>query len=347
MNTTYTILITLAIIAVLILVHEFGHFIVARKIGIPVWEFSLGFGYRLFGIKRNGTEYSIRLIPLGGYVRMAGEEPGDEDDPNGYNNRKPLEKMAVSFAGPFMNVVLAMVLFIFIFSVIGMPENSNQPVVGRVFDGKPAQTAGIKVGDRIVTVNGVSAKDWDDITSNIENTKTNQTVQLTVERSGKVLPIKVKPVYNKTLKKNNIGISSVTTYHKVGIVKAVKTGFQATYDLTAALLAGLGILVTGKASMGDLAGPVGITTLVGEVAQIGWYQLLYFTGFLSINLGILNLLPIPALDGSRIIFAAVEGIRHKPLDPEKEGFIHWLGFLFLIALMILVTFNDIVKIYKG
>lgn len=347
MNTTYTILITLAIIAVLILVHEFGHFVVARKIGIPVWEFSLGFGYRLFGINRNGTEYSIRVIPLGGYVRMSGEEPGDADDPNGYNNRTPWEKMLVCFAGPFMNVVLAMVLFIFIFSVVGMPESSNNPVIGRVFDGKPAQQAGIKVGDRITSVNGVSIKSWDDITSNVEKAKTSQTIELGINRSGQAMTVKVKPYYNKTLKKNNIGIGGVTTYSKVGILKAVTTGFQATWELTIALLGGLGILVTGKASMGDLAGPVGITTLVGEVAQIGWYQLLYFTGFLSINLGILNLLPIPALDGSKIVFGLVEAIRRKPLDPEKEGFIHWLGFLFLIGLMILVTFNDIVKIYKG
>jgi len=347
MNTTYTILITLAIIAVLILVHEFGHFIVARRIGIPVWEFSLGFGPRLLGTKRNGTEYSIRLIPLGGYVRMAGEEPGDGDDPNGYNRRTPLEKMRVAFAGPFMNLVAAMLIFVYIYSVTGVEESLPGAVIGQVLDGTPAQTAGIKAGDQVLAINGSKIENWNELTGKIGATKEGQTIKMSIERNNHPLSLEVKPTFNKTLNKNYIGIKPVITFKKLGIVEAVKNGFQRTYEFTVILLSGLGLLVSGGASMGDLSGPVGITKMVGEVAEVGWSQLLAFSAFLSINLGILNLLPIPALDGSRIVFALVEGIRRKPLAPEKEGFIHWLGFIFLIGLMIIVTFNDIVKLYRG
>lgn len=347
MNTTYTILITLAIIAVLILVHEFGHFIVARRIGIPVWEFSLGFGPRLLGTKRNGTEYSIRLIPLGGYVRMAGEEPGDGDDPNGYNRRTPMEKMRVAFAGPFMNLVAAVLIFVYIYSVTGVEESLPGSVIGQVLDGTPAQTAGIKAGDKVISINGSKIESWNELTGKIGATKEGQPIKMTIERNDHPLNLEVKPAYNKSLNKNYIGIKPVITYKKLGMVEAVKNGFQRTYEFTVILLSGLGLLISGGASMGDLSGPVGITKMVGEVAEVGWSQLLAFSAFLSINLGILNLLPIPALDGSRIVFALVEGIRRKPLAPEKEGFIHWLGFIFLIGLMIIVTFNDIVKLYRG
>lgn len=347
MNTAYTILITLAIIAVLILVHEFGHFIVARRIGIPVWEFSLGFGPRLVGTKKNGTEYSIRAIPLGGYVRMAGEEPGDGDNPDGYSRRTPLEKMAVSFAGPFMNLVAALLIFIYVYSVSGVQDNSNTSMIGQVLAGTPAQVAGLKAGDKVVAINGSGIDNWQELTKSIGSDPGGKTLVVRVDRKGQSMDIKVNPVYDKNQKKYMIGVKPVITYKKMGIVDAVKNGFQRTWEFTVLLLSGLGLMVSGGASMNDLAGPVGITKIVGQVAAIGWSELLAFSAFLSINLGILNLLPIPALDGSRMIFAAVEGIRRKPLDPEKEGMIHWLGFMFLIGLMIIVTFNDIIKAYRG
>ncbi|NLW90860.1 MAG: RIP metalloprotease RseP [Syntrophomonadaceae bacterium] len=347
MNTAYTILITVAIIAVLILVHEFGHFVVARRIGIPVWEFSLGFGPRLIGTKKNGTEYSIRAIPLGGYVRMAGEEPGDGDNPDGYSRRTPLEKMAVSFAGPFMNLLAAMLIFVYIYSVTGVQDSANTSVIGQVMAGTPAQSAGLKAGDEVVAINGASIRSWEALTKTIGNDPEGKTLTVTVDRSGKTLNIKVTPLYDKAQNKYLIGVKPVIIYQKMGIVDAVKNGFQRTWEFTVLLLSGIGLMISGGASMNDLAGPVGITKLVGQVASVGWSELLAFSAFLSINLGILNLLPIPALDGSRIIFAVVEGIRRKPLAPEKEGLIHWIGFVFLIGLMIIVTFNDIVKLYRG
>jgi len=347
MNTGTTILITLLIIAVLILVHEWGHFITARKIGIPVWEFSIGFGPKIYGRKKDGVEYSLRLIPLGGYVRMAGEEPGDANDPEGFNNRTPLEKVGVAFAGPFMNFVLALLIFVYIYSVVGIPRVSDQPIIGQVVVNTPAEKGGLQANDLVLQANNKDIKTWDEFTVAISSTPEGQPLNLTVERNKKVINLSIIPVKNETTGKPSIGVMSALAYDKQGIISAIKIGFQQTYELTVLLLSSLGILISGGASVNDLAGPVGITKLIGEAAQAGMVLLLSFTAFLSINLGVLNLLPIPALDGSRIVFALVEAIRRKPLEPEKEGFIHWLGFLFLIMLMVLVTYNDIVRLIKG
>ncbi|MDD2620526.1 MAG: RIP metalloprotease RseP [Syntrophomonadaceae bacterium] len=341
-----SILLTLLIIAVLILAHEWGHFITARRIGIPVHEFSIGFGYKLLSHKKNGVEYSLRLVPLGGFVRMAGEELGDPDEPNGFNRRTPLEKIRVSFAGPFMNFVLALLIFVYSYSFIGIPKASDQPLIGTVIAGKPADLAGIEEGDRIISVNGNQVKSWiefDKLTGKFEN----QALELKISRSNKIMEFQVTPIKLDSSGNLGIGVLNTVNYEKQGIITSIKLGLQHTYELTLLLLSALAMLVSGGASMGDLAGPVGITRLVGEFAQVGTVFLLNFAAFLSINLGLMNLLPIPALDGSKIVFALVEAVRRKPLDPDKEGFINWIGFMFLIGLMVLVTFNDIIRWIKG
>lgn len=342
-----TILTTLIIIAVLILVHEWGHFITARRIGIPVHEFSLGFGYRLFSIKKNGVEYSIRLIPLGGYVKMAGEEPGDMENPDGFNNRTPLEKIRVAFAGPFMNFVAALFIFVYVYSFIGIPRVSDEPVLGKVIAGKPANVAGLQANDKILTVDGETVGTWKEFTEILASSSEGETLTMKVERNDNIIFIDVTPRISSTTGVPAIGVLEKIDYERQDLLTSIKIGFQRTYELTVLLLSGLGLLVSGGASVSDLAGPVGITRLVGEAAQIGSVFLLFFTAFLSINLGILNLLPIPALDGSRIVFAIIEAIRKKPIEPEKEGMIHWIGFLFLMLLIVVVTYNDIVRLIKG
>lgn len=342
-----TVLMTLIIIAILILVHEWGHFIAARRIGIPVYEFSLGFGPKLLATTHKGVQYSLRLIPLGGYVRMAGEEPGDQSDPHGYSNRTPLEKIRVAFSGPFMNFILALLIFIYSFAFIGIPESSNQPVLGKVLTGRPAAQAGMQPGDRILSVDGKPISTWGDFTTAIASSKPGTPLNIELERAGEKKTIQVTALSNGTSGNPAIGVLNQVTYHKIGIWESLKIGLEQTYQLTVLLLSWLGTLVTGGASTSDLAGPVGITRLVGEAAQVGTVFLLNFAAFLSINLGIINLLPIPALDGSRIVFAAVEAVRRKPMEPEKEGFIHWLGFMFLMLLIVIVTYNDIVRLVKG
>lgn len=342
-----TIVLALIIIAVLILVHEWGHFVAARRIGITVYEFSLGFGTKLFSKKKDGVEYSLRLIPLGGYVRMAGEEPGDAEDPNGFDKRTPLEKMIVSFAGPFMNFVLAVLIFILIFAVIGVAQPVDKAIIGEVIKDKPAYQAGLQKGDKILAVNQQEISSWEDFVGVIQDEPAHQPMLVTIERAGKTSELTVIPTVNESTGKSILGVYSQIRYERLGIFNAIKMGFVQTYQMTVLLLQGLGMLISGGASASDLAGPVGITSMVGEAARGGIVYLLSFTAFLSINLGILNMLPIPALDGSRFVFAIVEAIRRKPMDPEKEGFIHWMGFLFLMGLIVLATYNDIVRLIKG
>ncbi len=340
-----SIVLALIIIAILILVHELGHFVAARRVGIPVHEFSLGFGYKLLSTKKGETEYSLRLIPLGGFVRMAGEEPGDTDNPDGFNKRTPWEKMQVSFAGPFMNFVLAALIFIYIFAVIGVP----QAIVGDVIKDKPAYHAGLKSGDKILAVNDQKVSSWNQFVETIQKNPAGKELQLTISRNQNSQVLSMTPVRNESNGQTIIGVypSSKVTFERQGIVTAVKLGFTQTYQMTVLMISGLGMLFTGAVTSADLAGPVGITNMVGEAARSGVVNLLSFSAFLSINLGILNLLPIPALDGSRIVFAIVEAVRRKPMNPEREGFVHWVGFLFLMSLILFVTYNDIVKLIKG
>ncbi len=342
-----TVVTAIIVLAILILVHEIGHFWAARKIGIPVYEFSLGFGKKLYSTRKDGIQYSIRLIPLGGYVRMAGEEQGDMNNPEGYNNRKPWEKMAVAFSGPFMNFVLAIIIFIFTFSVLGLGYPSDQPVVGEVIKDKPAYVAGLQKNDRILTMNGEGISSWDEFVQSIQENEVGTSMVAEIDRNGLPMTITMISVKDETTGNPIVGVYPQIDFVRQGIIESVKLGFVQTFQMTIILLKGLGILLSGGASSSDLAGPVGITSMVGQAARGGMVYLLSFTAFLSINLGVINLLPIPALDGSRIVFAVVEKIRRKPLDPEKEGFIHWLGFMFLVMIIIFATYNDIVRLIKG
>jgi regulator of sigma E protease len=342
-----TIVIALIIIAVLILAHEWGHFMAARRIGIPVYEFSLGFGRKLLSTKKNGVEYSLRLIPLGGFVRMAGEEPGDMNNPDGFNTRKPLEKIAVAFSGPFMNFVLAVFIFIYSFAVLGVAQPMNDAVVGEILKGKPADSAGLQTNDRILAVNGKSVGNWNEFVDMIKNNAVGVPLEVKVDRGGATSNITLKSIQDESTGKPIVGVYPQVKFEKQGILNSIKLGIIQTYQMSVLLLSGLGMLFTGAASASDLAGPVGITNMVGEAARGGMVYLLSFAAFLSINLGIINLLPIPALDGSRIVFALVEAVRRKPLDPEKEGFIHLLGFLFLMLIIVFATYNDILRLIKG
>jgi len=342
-----TIVIALIIIAILILAHEWGHFTAARRIGIPVHEFSLGFGRKLFSWRKDEVEYSLRLIPLGGFVRMAGEEPGDMDNPNGFNHRRPWEKITVSFAGPFMNFILAIFIFIYTFAVIGVAQPMDEAVVGEVLKGKPAAMAGLESNDRILSINSTAVSSWNDFVNYIKQNPVGAPLDIEINRKGETRHLTLTSIQDETSGKPIVGVYPQVEFEKQGIGEAVKLGFIQTYQMTVLLLGGLGMLFTGAASASDLAGPVGITNMVGEAARGGMVYLLGFSAFLSINLGIINLLPIPALDGSRMVFALVEAVRKKPLDPQKEGFIHWLGFVFLMLIIVFATYNDIVRLFKG
>lgn len=331
----------IVIFGLLIFIHELGHFLVAKRAGVLVYEFALGFGPKLFGIKRGDTVYTLRAVPLGGYVRMAGMDPTEEEVERHQSFKyKPLRtRMAVIFAGPFMNFVLAAVLFAAIFLIQGYPVAST--TVHEVMPGHPAETAGIEAGDRIVAIQGREIENWDELAHTIE-TSPGVPLTLTVERDGSRQEITVTPrqVDDRVL----IGIVPQAVFERAGLFRAVTGGVEYTAQLTAMIITFLGQMIVNQAPL-DVGGPVRIVSEIGVAAEQGMVMLLNMAAFLSVNLGLFNLFPIPALDGSRLMFLGWEGITRRPINPEKEGTFHLVGFALLLMLIVVITYNDIRQLF--
>lgn len=339
------IIIALIIIAILIVAHEFGHFVMARRVGVPVHEFSLGMGYKLYSFEKNGTEFSFRLIPLGGYVLMAGMDPSDQEAKDGYAFRTPWEKVKVSLAGPLMNIILALVIYILSYSLIGIGIPMEEAVMGEIIPDMPAAAAGIQEGDRVLAVAGAPVDTWEEFTAALQLQPLDQPLTLEIQRNGYTFLTELTPTLNEDTGRAMIGVYNALSYERQGVFTAVKYGFIQTWELTKLLvLAIIGLFSTGV-SADDFAGPVGIVSMVSDATSGGFAYLLAFTAFLSINLGIMNMLPIPALDGSRVLLATVEAVRRKPLDPAREGILNFMGFLFLLVVIIMITYNDIARLF--
>ncbi|MGE5416634.1 MAG: RIP metalloprotease RseP [Acidobacteriota bacterium] len=350
-----------AIIAltVIVLAHELGHFLAAKWAKIEVREFSVGFGPMLFswGGDKEGVEkpegelvktvYGWRLFPLGASVRMTGEEIGDAPSPYSYSNKTPFQKAVVAVSGPLMNLFVAMLMFIFIFSVYGKEEMINIPVIGYVAPNSAAEKAGLKPKDRIITVNGKHVATWEQSVSIIRSQPKDKTIRIQVERDKKTYTYNLKTKWDPMEEAHLIGITASTRVVKVGIIEANKTGFIATYNITARILKSFQLLFTGGVSANDMGGPIRITQMMGGEAHKGLLDLTWLTAIISINLGIFNLIPIPALDGSRIIFALIEAVRRKPIEPEKENMVHLVGLIFLLLLIFLISVNDVWRWVKG
>lgn len=316
-----------------ILFHEFGHFIVAKKVGIKVNEFSIGMGPKLFQKKKGETEYTLRALPIGGYVKMEGEDEAS-NDPRSFNKVSALSRIAVVAAGAIMNFVLAIVILTIVSYGIGMPTN----IIDNTVPGSPAEKSGLISGDIIININGIEINNWDTTVDSINKSDPNKEMEIGIKRDNEIRKIMVKPITEKG--KTIIGI--MPKYEK-SISSAIKGGFENTFMFLKLMFEFIGMIFKGKVGIKHLSGPVGVIHEVGVQAKLGIYNLLYILGFISVNLGFFNLLPIPALDGSRIVFLLVELVRGKPIDPEKEGFIHFVGFILLISLMLIVTYRDLIK----
>lgn len=350
MNTFFA---AVFVFGLLVIIHELGHFTVAKLANIKVYELSMGIGPKLLGFRKGETAYNLRLLPIGGFVRMAGMDPEEdtaesearpgetrEDETDrGFNDKSVLQRMAVIFAGPLMNFVLAIIIFAIIFMFTGMPSNSA--VIGKVQAGKPAAQAGLRAGDKITAINQKPVKNWISIVTEIR-AQNGKPFKVTFTRDDAKKEIKVKPQYDKTAKRSVIGIEQII--ERIGPVAAVKMGAETTYLVSVEIFKVMGSMLTKKASINELGGPVRVTMEIGKAAKQGFMDLLRLAGFLSINLGLFNLFPIPALDGSRLLFLTFEGLRGKPVDPVKENFIHLVGFGLLILLMVVVTYHDISRI---
>lgn len=347
---------TLAIVFVfgsMVMIHEFGHYIVAKWIGVKVIEFSFGFGPKIIGYQGKETLYAWRLIPLGGFVKLYGmdaemDEQGrpivaSKTDPRSFMNKPVWQRMAAIAAGPVMNFILAIIMFVGVFAYLGVPTSDNRNIVGSLAQGKPAAASGIQAGDRIVAVNGESTPDWTRLTEVIHG-KPEQTLSLTVQRGNQQQTIAVKTEKDPQSGNGMIGIAPEVTYVHASIIEATRLGFERSVDFTKLIVVSLVQMVTGKIPA-DVGGPIMIAQVIGEGVKEGFSNLLGLTGVLSIQLGLINLFPIPALDGSRLVFLLIEGLRGKPLNPEKENMIHLVGFVLLMGLMLAVTYKDVMRLF--
>ncbi|MFZ7104632.1 MAG: RIP metalloprotease RseP [Peptococcaceae bacterium] len=344
-----TAIFALIIFGLLIFVHEFGHFIVAKLVGVRVEEFSIGMGPQAFSFTKGETLYSIRILPIGGYVKMSGESGVEEEDslaaadPKRFNNKSVGQRAGVIVAGPLMNFILAVLLFTMIFAFIGIPYGTTQ--IGEVLADSPAADAGLKSGDVIVNIDGEKVNDWSEMVEIIHN-KPGIELDFTLQRGDALQNVRITP---KLDEENHVGLIGVTPSEevkKVNVFEAFSLGINRTVEILVFTIVALVEMFTGQMGMGEVTGPVGIVQLIGESAQIGLIYLVNLTALISINLGLLNLLPIPALDGSKLIFLSIEAIRGKPIDARKENFVHIIGFALLMTLMLFITYRDVIKLFE-
>ncbi len=420
--TFEVILIAVLMFFVLVGIHEWGHFYVAKRVGILAREFAIGFGPKLFSLKKGETRYTFRMLPLGGYVRMAGEDPevvqinpgqliavrtkdgkithlfldkldersdvivgtvdsidlehelkvrleidgelreldvdrqamivsrGQETQiapwDRQFGSKTVGQRALVIFAGPLMNFVLAFVLFFAFVMVNGVPvEDPTYIQVGNVMEDTPAEAAGLKKNDIIYEVNGESIGADSDKLIRMISESAGTPMNWVVLRDGERVTLEITP--ENVEGEGKVGIAVQPPMRTPGILEGLQGAGKAMYNATVQILDAIRMLVTLQLSMDDLGGPVRIAEVTGEAYSLGVGMLLFWVALLSLYLGIFNLLPFPALDGSRLIFFLAEAIRGKPVDPQREGMVHFIGFAMLMLLMIAVTYNDILRLFKG
>jgi len=345
-----TLITSLIVLGIIIFVHEFGHYIVAKATGIRVEEFSLGMGPKLVGAKWGETFYALRALPLGGFCKMSGEtgngeyDPAAVPDPRRFNEKPIWVRMAVIVAGPLMNFVLAILLFTFVFTFLGVPSDYTNKI-GTVVTNSPAEAVGLKPGDKIISINGQPINTWRGLVD-IIHVNTGNELKIVIERDNAPLEYRVTPQYDQQNKVGIIGISpDEPILQRSGLINGTKKGLDQTYLITKLTLVGLRDMITGKVSTEGVAGPVGIIQIIGESARIGFLYLTNIAALISINLGLLNLLPIPALDGSRLLFLLFEAVRGRPVNPAKENMVHLVGFFLMMMLLVFFTYNDLLRLF--
>lgn len=341
------IIIALLLFSILIIFHELGHFWLAKANGIRVNEFSLGLGPTIFGITKGETKYSLKLLPFGGACMMEGED-GESSDERAFGKKSVWARISVVAAGPAFNFIMALVFSFILICNIGY----DLPVLADVTAGYAAEEAGMQAGDTIVKMNGKKIHFYREISS-YAMFHAGEAVEVTYERDGEKYQTTLVPKYDEELGRYLYGFQESTENVKGNLWENLKYSFYETKYWISTTIDSLKMLVTGGVSLNDMSGPVGIVDVIGdsyeESVSYGYYavflQMLYLSIILAANLGVMNLLPLPALDGGRLVFLIIEAVRRKKVDPEKEGMVHFVGIILLFALMIVVMFNDIRKLF--
>ncbi|WP_163971252.1 RIP metalloprotease RseP [Oceanobacillus halotolerans] len=422
-----TVIAFIFMFGLLVFIHEFGHLIFAKRAGMLAREFAIGMGPKIFSFTKNETLYTIRLLPIGGYVRVAGEDPeiielkpghhiglefnefgkvnkiivnNKSKHPNarvieveradldhqllieGYEvdeeeseklsfdvdqkaffvmderetqiapydrqfaSKSPAQRGMQLFAGPMMNFILAIGIFFILGIVQGVPVEEAK--ISEVVPDSPAAEAGFQANDEVIQIENSAISTWEEFTTIVENNP-NESIEMIVARDGERVTLNVTPeeVTGMNPEGEEIAIGRVGVYQALekSVLGTIAYGFTETFETTKMILTNLMMLITGQVSIEMLSGPVGIYDATDQVVQTGFMNFLMWTAILSINLGIINLVPLPALDGGRLLFVGIEAVRGKPIAPEKEGIFHFVGFALLMLLMIVVTWNDIQRLF--
>ncbi len=348
-NFIITLLILIIILGIIVFIHEFGHFLAAKKIGVYVHEFAIGMGPKIFSFKRKNdeTRYSLRLLPLGGYTSLA----SDMETSKGLKKEQVLEnksflgKFFVLIMGIVFNFILAIV-FLFINGLIyGSPI--NKPYVGDVVVDSPSYIGGLKEGDLITKINNKKVKSWDDVLLETRFSKSKGEFVFSIVRNGETLDLTITPTYEKNEdgeETPTFGFAERET-KETGLVSALKYGFVGTYENTISVFNILGKLFTGKIGVNNLSGPIGVYSVIDQVKETGLETLIYLTAYLSINVAIINLIPVPVFDGGRILLLIIEKIIGRKVNPKVETYLNNIGAILLILLMLYVAVNDIFKLF--
>jgi regulator of sigma E protease len=353
-----TFLAFIFVLGIAILFHEFGHFLTAKIAGIRVFRFSLGFGPKIAGFFWKGTEYILCLFPFGGYVKMAGETPQEEEDKRAENSDIASEKyipenerfdkkpffirFAVIFNGPIMNLILAILLLIIVFFFSGTAQVTN--IISDITANSPAENAGIIIGDKIVAIDSKVVENAEEI-SEIINKRKDKIIKIRLMRNNSFYETEVVPEYNSEYDRALIGITLKVNIKKLSLYQSFKKSLEMFSEIIRLMAIGLIETFTGKIPV-ELAGPLGIAQMAGEAAKIGFLNLLFFSAVINIFLGIINLFPIPILDGGQILLLAIEKIRGKPIEPEYINLLYIIGFTLIIMIFLIATYQDILRIFS-
>ena len=337
-----TLAATILVFGLLVLVHELGHFITAKWLKMRVDEFAIGFGPKIISHKRGETLYSLRAIPLGGFNKIAGMDPDGPQDEHTFCAKPVWARMLVILAGSAMNLLLPIILFCGIFWGNGIDYPSEKAVIGTLMKDKPAIEAGFMVGDHIQSVNGVAIENWKEFVLTVQKNADNKLV-MEVLRGGESITLAVTPIEDPKSKRGIIGIMPEMVIYKPGVYEGLEMAVGYTIRVSKAILTGIFQMITGQIDA-DIAGPIGVAQMTGQVAKEGLVPLAHFAAVLSINLGLINLLPVPVLDGGHMVTLAIEGIRRKPLSGRSLQIVQSIGLALMLMLFLLATFKDVSRL---